>query len=108
MIKPSEYTSASTIEFMKLIEEVTPAVVNTVTGYGVDVGQRLLEHEHVDKVAFTGSDVSGQRIYESAAKIMPVTLELWQVANIVFEDADFEAAVMGAISGIFAATGQTC
>ena len=112
VIKPSEYTSASTIEFMKLIEEAGfPAgVVNTVTGYGVDVGQRLVEHEHVDKVAFTGSDVSGQRIYESAAKkIMPVTLELGgKSPNIVFEDADFEAAVMGAISGIFAATGQTC
>jgi aldehyde dehydrogenase (NAD+) len=76
----------------------------------LEVGAPLVEHPHVDKIAFTGSDVSGQKIYEAAAKkIMPVTLELGgKSPNIVFEDADFEAAVMGAISGIFAATGQTC
>ena len=112
VIKPSEYTSASTLEFMKLVEEAGfPAgVVNTVTGFGQDVGAPLVAHRHVDKVAFTGSDVSGQKIYQEAAKkIMPVTLELGgKSPNIVFEDADFEAAVMGAISGIFAATGQTC
>ena len=112
VIKPSEYTSASTLEFMKLVEEAGfPAgVVNTVTGFGLDVGAQRVAHRHVDKVAFTGSDVSGQKIYQEAAKkIMPVTLELGgKSPNIVFEDADFEAAVMGAISGIFAATGQTC
>jgi len=112
VIKPSEYTSASTLEFMKLVEEAGfPAgVVNTVTGFGLDVGAPLVAHRHVDKIAFTGSDISGQKIYEAAAKkIMPVTLELGgKSPNIVFEDADFEAAVMGAISGIFAATGQTC
>ena len=112
VIKPSEYTSASTLEFMKLVEEAGfPAgVVNTVTGFGLDVGKPLVAHRHVDKVAFTGSDVSGQKIYQEAAKkIMSVTLELGgKSPNIVFEDADFEAAVMGAISGIFAATGQTC
>ena len=61
-------------------------------------------------LGITGSDFAGQKIYESAArKIMAVTLELsGKSPNIVFEDADFEAAVMGAISGIFAATGQTC
>jgi acyl-CoA reductase-like NAD-dependent aldehyde dehydrogenase len=112
VIKPSEYTSASTLEFMKLVEEAGfPAgVVNTVTGFGLEVGAPLVAHRHVDKIAFTGSDLSGQKIYEAAAKkIMPVTLELGgKSPNIVFEDADFEAAVMGAISGIFAATGQTC
>ena len=112
VIKPSEYTSASTLEFMELIEEAGfPAgVVNTVTGFGLDVGAPLVDHRHVDKIAFTGSDISGQKIYQAAAKkIMPVTLELGgKSPNIVFEDADFEAAVMGAISGIFAATGQTC
>jgi aldehyde dehydrogenase (NAD+) len=77
---------------------------------GLEVGQPMVDHPDVAKVAFTGSDVAGQKIYESAArKIMPVTLELGgKSPNIVFEDADFEAAVMGAISGIFAATGQTC
>ena len=112
VIKPSEYTSASTLEFMKLVAEAGfPAgVVNTVTGFGLDVGAPLVDHRDVDKIAFTGSDISGQKIYQAAAKkIMPVTLELGgKSPNIVFEDADFEAAVMGAISGIFAATGQTC
>ena len=112
VIKPSEYTSASTLEFMALIEEAGfPAgVVNAITGFGLEVGAPLVDHPLVDKIAFTGSDFSGQKIYEAAAKkIMPVTLELGgKSPNIVFEDADFEPAVMGAISGIFAATGQTC
>jgi aldehyde dehydrogenase (NAD+) len=77
---------------------------------GLEVGQPMVEHPDLAKVAFTGSDFAGQKIYETAAKkIMPVTLELGgKSPNIVFEDADFEAAVMGVISGIFAATGQTC
>jgi aldehyde dehydrogenase (NAD+) len=97
---------------MDLVKEAgfPDGVVNCIAGFGKEVGQPLVDHPHVDKIAFTGSDVAGQRIYESAArKIMPVTLELGgKSPNIVFEDADFEAAVMGAISGIFAATGQTC
>lgn len=112
VVKPSEFTSASTLEFMELIKEAgfPYGVVNCVTGFGLDVGAPLVEHPDVAKVAFTGSDLAGQKIYEAAAKkIMPVTLELGgKSPNIVFEDADFEAAVMGAISGIFAATGQTC
>lgn len=112
VIKPSEFTSVSTLEFMELIKEAgfPNGVVNVVTGYGMDVGAPLVDHPYIEKVAFTGSDVSGQKIYEAAAKkIMPVTLELGgKSPNIVFEDADREAAVMGAISGIFAATGQTC
>ncbi len=112
VVKPSEFTSASSLEFMELIKEagIPDGVVNCITGTGVEVGQPMVDHPDVAKVAFTGSGVAGQKIYESAArKIMPVTLELGgKSPNIVFEDADFEAAVMGAISGIFAATGQTC
>ena len=112
VIKPSEFTSVSTLEFMELIKEAgfPERVVNVVTGFGMEVGSPLVDHPDVEKIAFTGSDISGQKIYESAAKkIMPVTLELGgKSPNIVFEDADREAAVMGAISGIFAATGQTC
>jgi len=112
VVKPSEFTSASSLEFMELIKEagIPDGVVNCITGMGLEVGQPMVDHPDVAKVAFTGSDVAGQKIYESAArKIMPVTLELGgKSPNIVFEDADFEAAVMGAISGIFAATGQTC
>lgn len=112
VIKPSEFTSASTLEFMNLVTEagIPSGVVNTVTGFGSEAGAPLVEHPDVAKIAFTGSDVTGQKIYESAAKtIKHVTLELGgKSPNIVFEDADFDAAVMGAISGIFAATGQTC
>jgi aldehyde dehydrogenase (NAD+) len=112
VIKPSEFTSASTLELMTLFEKAgfPTGVVNTVTGFGADVGAALVGHPDVAKVAFTGSDVSGQKIYEAAARdIKPVSLELGgKSPNIVFDDADPEAAVMGAISGIFAATGQTC
>src|SRR5687768_7147987 len=112
VIKPSEFTSASALEFMKLIEEAgfPPGVVNVVTGFGADVGTALVEHPLVRKVAFTGSDATGQRVYESAARgLKRVTMELGgKSPNIVFEDADLDNAIKGVISGIFAATGQTC
>jgi aldehyde dehydrogenase (NAD+) len=112
VIKPSEYTSASALEFMKLVEQAgfPSGVVNVVTGFGADVGTPLVEHPLVRKIAFTGSDATGQRIYESAARGMKrVTMELGgKSPNIVFDDADLDNAVKGAISGIFAATGQTC
>jgi acyl-CoA reductase-like NAD-dependent aldehyde dehydrogenase len=112
VIKPSEYTSVSTLEFMKVIEKVgfPPGVINVVTGFGADVGAPLVEHPKVAKVAFTGSDTTGCQIYQSAAKGMKhVTMELGgKSPNIVFEDAEIDNAVKGAISGIFAATGQTC
>ena len=112
VIKPSEFTSASTLEFMELIAEAgfPDGVVNVVTGFGAEAGGPLVDHPDVSKIAFTGSDASGQKIYEQGAKkLIPVTLELGgKSPNIVFADADQEAAVMGAISGIFAATGQTC
>jgi (Z)-2-((N-methylformamido)methylene)-5-hydroxybutyrolactone dehydrogenase len=112
VIKPSEFTSASALEFMKLIEEAgfPPGVVNVVTGFGADVGAALIEHPLVRKVAFTGSDATGQRVYESAARgLKRVSMELGgKSPNIVFEDADLDNAIKGVISGIFAATGQTC
>ena len=112
VIKPSEFTSASTLEFMKLVEDAgfPPGVVNVVTGFGPDVGAPLVEHPLVAKVAFTGSDATGQRIYEAAARGMKhVTMELGgKSPNIVFDDAEIENAIKGVISGIFAATGQTC
>ena len=112
VIKPSEFTSASVLEFMKLVEEAgfPPGVVNVVTGFGQDVGAPLVEHPLVAKVAFTGSDATGQRIYEAAARGMKrVTMELGgKSPNIVFDDAEIDNAVKGVISGIFAATGQTC
>jgi (Z)-2-((N-methylformamido)methylene)-5-hydroxybutyrolactone dehydrogenase len=112
VVKPSEFTSASALEFMKLVEEAgfPKGVVNVITGFGADVGEPLVTHPKVAKVAFTGGELSGQKVYESAAKgLKRVTLELGgKSANIVFDDAKLDDAVKGAISGIFAATGQTC
>lgn len=112
VVKPSEYTSASALEFMKLIEAAgfPPGVVNVVTGYGTEVGTPLVEHPKVAKVAFTGSDATGQKIYESAARgLKRVSMELGgKSPNIVFDDAHLDNAIKGVISGIFAATGQTC
>lgn len=112
VIKPSEYTSASTLEFGRLIEQAgfPPGVVNIITGFGNEVGAPLVTHPDVAKIAFTGGEMSGQRVYESAAKgLKRVTLELGgKSPNIVFDDAVMDDAVKGAISGIFAASGQTC
>ena len=112
VVKPSEFTSVSTLEFIKLVEEAGfPAgVVNVVTGFGKDVGSPLTTHPLVKKIAFTGSDATGRAINEIAAKTFKrVTLELGgKSPNIVFNDANIEDAVNGAVSGIFAATGQTC
>ena len=112
VIKPSEFTSASTLEFAALFDEAgfPKGVVNVVTGLGAEAGAALVDHPLVAKIAFTGSDIGGRKIYAKAAEqIKHVSLELGgKSPNIVFEDADLDAAVMGAISGIFAATGQTC
>ncbi len=112
VIKPSEFTSASTLEFVRLVEEAgfPPGVVNVVTGFGREVGVPLVEHPLVKKVAFTGSDATGRAINECAAKTFKrVSLELGgKSPNIVFADASLDDAVNGAVSGIFAATGQTC
>ena len=112
VLKPSEFTSASALELANLAHEAGfPAgVLNVVTGFGQEVGARLVEHPHVAKIGFTGSETGGQRIYETAARdFKHVTLELGgKSANIVFADAKLDDAVKGAISGIFAATGQTC
>ncbi len=112
VVKPSEFTSASLLEFMKVFEQVgfPPGVVNVVTGFGADTGAPLVAHPQVAKIAFTGSEKTGQAIYESAAHgLKRVGLELGgKSPNIVFDDADMDNAVKGVISGIFAATGQTC
>lgn len=112
VIKPSEFTSASTLEFARLFEEAgfPDGVVNVVTGLGSEAGAALVDHADVAKIAFTGSDIAGERIYQAAARgIKHVTLELGgKSPNIVFADANLDAAVVGVISGIFAASGQTC
>ncbi|CAB3647785.1 aldehyde dehydrogenase [Trinickia soli] len=112
VIKPSEFTSASTLEFVELLHEVgfPRGVVNVVTGFGNEVGSALVSHPLVRKVTFTGADSTGRRINEQAAHdFKHVSLELGgKSPNIVFDDANLDDAVNGAVSGIFAATGQTC
>lgn len=110
--KPSEFSSVSAVAFAKLFERAgfPKGVVNLITGFGSEIGDRLVTHPAVAKVAFTGGDATGRRVYQSAAGgLKKVTLELGgKSANIVFADAKMEAAVPGLVSGIFAATGQTC
>lgn len=112
VIKPSEFTSASVLEFVNLIERAgfPKGVVNVVTGFGHEVGSALVEHPKVARVAFTGGESGGIKVYEAAARgLKPVSLELGgKSPNIIFDDAHIDNAVKGAVSGIFAATGQTC
>jgi aldehyde dehydrogenase (NAD+) len=112
VVKPSEFASASTLEFADLVGQAGfPAgVVNVVTGTGASAGQPLIAHPDVAKIAFTGSDSAGKAINQvAAADLKHVTLELGgKSPNIVFPDADLEAAAAGVASGIFAAAGQTC
>jgi len=112
VVKPSEYASASTLEYAALTKEAgfPDGVFNVVAGYGQEAGAALVDHPDVAKVTFTGSDATGARIYAQAARTMKrVSLELGgKSPNIVFEDADLDQAASGVISGIFAATGQTC
>ncbi|MFN0262765.1 aldehyde dehydrogenase [Tepidamorphus sp. 3E244] len=112
VIKPSEHASVSTLAFAELFEEAgfPPGVVNTVTGFGAEIGDALVTHPKVAKVAFTGGDATGASVAAKAGEhIKHVSLELGgKSANIVFDDAPIDDAVRGAIAGIFAASGQTC
>jgi (Z)-2-((N-methylformamido)methylene)-5-hydroxybutyrolactone dehydrogenase len=110
--KTAEQTPASALEFAKLFEEAGfPAgVFNVVSGFGPTTGRALVRHPGVDKVAFTGSTETGMSIMKDAADhLAKVSLELGgKSPNIVFDDADLDATNNGVVSGIFAATGQTC
>ncbi|OWT75526.1 carnitine dehydratase [Achromobacter sp. HZ28] len=111
VVKPSEHASASTLEFAALVEEAGfPAgVFNVVTG-GADTGRALVEDPGVALVSFTGSPGVGREIAAMAGRrLVPVKLELGgKSPNIIFDDADLDRAVVGALAGIFGATGQTC
>jgi acyl-CoA reductase-like NAD-dependent aldehyde dehydrogenase len=111
VVKPSEHASATTLEFANLLREAgfPPGVVNVVTG-DQRVGKALLRSGRVDRVSFTGSPSIGAQIAADAgSRLIPVTLELGgKSPNIIFDDADLERAVPGALVGIFSATGQTC
>lgn len=111
VVKPSEHASVSTLEFCHVLEDagVPQGVVNVMTGEGT-TGRALVRHPDVDKVSFTGSVEVGRQVgMEAVSDLKRVSLELGgKSPNIVFPDAPIEAAVGGAVSGIFAATGQTC
>lgn len=111
VIKPSEHASATTLEFAKFVQQAgfPPGVVNVVTG-DARVGKALLTSGRVDHVSFTGSPTVGREIATNAGRLLiSVTLELGgKSPNIIFDDADIPKAIVGALAGIFAATGQTC
>lgn len=112
VLKPSEESSASSLELARLATGVglPDGVLNVVTGNGVAVGQPLVEHPMVRKVAFTGSVRAGKAVAAIAAeRIIPVTLELGgKSANIVFADADIAAAAEGSLWAFAGNTGQYC
>jgi aldehyde dehydrogenase (NAD+) len=112
VVKPSEHSPASTVAFAEVLHEAgLPAgVLNVVTGWDRSTGERLAGHPGVDKVAFTGSTATGIRVAQAAAaNVNRVTLELGgKSPQIVFPDADLDAAANGLVAGVFAATGQTC
>ncbi len=112
VVKPSEHAPASTLGFATLIAEagIPAGVVNVVTGLSRESGERLASHPGVDKVAFTGSTATGKAVGKAAMEnLNPVTLELGgKSPQVVFADADLQAAANGLVAGVFAATGQTC
>ncbi len=112
VVKPSDHTPISTLEFAARVREAgfPDGVFNVVTGYGPAVGQALAAHPGVDKVAFTGSTETGIKVGHAAVDhLARFSLELGgKSAQVVFADADLEAAANGVIAGVFAATGQTC
>jgi acyl-CoA reductase-like NAD-dependent aldehyde dehydrogenase len=112
VLKPAELTPLSALELERLVVEagLPEGVLNVVAGPGSVCGQRLVEHPDVAKVAFTGSTEVGRGIAAAAAQtIKRVTLELGgKSANVVFADADLQAAAAAAPAGVFGNAGQDC
>ncbi len=112
ILKPAELTSLSALEMSKIFHEVglPPGVANIVTGPGSTVGEAIAAHKEIAKVSFTGSTRVGRQIMTLAgSNCKKVTLELGgKSPNIVFDDADIDRAVSGALSAIFYNAGQCC
>jgi aldehyde dehydrogenase (NAD+) len=112
VIKPAEDASLTVLRIAEILMEagVPEGVVNIVTGFGPEAGAALAAHPDVDRIAFTGSAETGRKIVEASASNMKrLQLELGgKSPDIVFADADLEAAVPGAAMGVFANTGQIC
>jgi aldehyde dehydrogenase (NAD+) len=100
------------LAFARLAAEagLPPGVVNVVTGKGPEAGRALAAHPDVGKIAFTGGEIGGRAVAETAAqRVAPVILELGgKSPHILLDDCDLERAVPGVVAGIFAAAGQTC
>lgn len=112
VFKPAELTSLSALRLAKIFHEVglPRGTVNIVTGPGSTVGQAIAEHPDVAKVSFTGSSEVGRKILQAASgNLKRTTLELGgKSPNVVFDDADLDRAVSGALTGIFYNGGETC
>jgi aldehyde dehydrogenase (NAD+) len=113
VIKPSEVTPLSALKLAGLLNEAgfPPGVVNIVNGYGNTVGQAISEHPLIEKVAFTGSTLTGRKILKASAEsnLKVVTLELGgKSPAVIFEDADLDQAVKWAAIGVFFNMGQSC
>src|SRR6266853_197262 len=112
VLKPAEQTPLTMMEVANWFEELgfPPGVINIVNGFGETAGAALVAHPGVDKIAFTGSAAVGKIIVKSAADTLKrVTLELGgKSPNIFFDGADWEAAVDGALFGIFINQGEVC
>jgi betaine-aldehyde dehydrogenase len=112
VLKPAEQTPLTALKLAGWLGEcgVPPGVVNVITGLGETVGAHIVAHPQVDKIAFTGSAAVGKLIMKSAADTLKrVTLELGgKSPNIFFADADFEAAIDGALFGVFINQGEVC
>ncbi|HEY8313655.1 MAG TPA: aldehyde dehydrogenase family protein [Candidatus Baltobacteraceae bacterium] len=112
VLKPAPSTPLTAIELGRIALEagLPEGVLNIVTGPGTELGQAIVEHPGIDKIAFTGSTATGKRVAATAASTLKrVTLELGgKSPSIVFDDADLTQAVDGALYGIFYNAGQTC
>jgi acyl-CoA reductase-like NAD-dependent aldehyde dehydrogenase len=112
VLKPAELTPLTALEFERIALEagIPEGVVNVVAGPGRIVGQRLVEHPDVAKIAFTGSTEVGRSLArDAAATVKRVTLELGgKSANLVFADADLERAAASAPIAVFGNAGQDC
>ncbi len=112
ILKPAEQTPLTILELAKHFEAcaIPAGVVNIITGFGETTGAPLVQHPDVNKIAFTGSAAVGKQIVKMAADtVKRVTLELGgKSPNIFFADADFEAAIDGALFGVFINQGEVC
>ncbi len=112
VLKPAEVTPLTALRIgeLALAAGFAPGVLNVVPGFGKTAGSALVNHPDVDKITFTGSPVVGKQILQGAAgNLKRVTLELGgKSANIIFPDADVDAAIKAAASGIFFNSGQVC